>query len=233
MQSSQKSSRSSNNRTLSILMAGLPLAFLAGVFVGFQIWGKPNVQTDQANNSDVVQRYDIPIYEHDPVLGAEDAVVTIVEFSDYQCPYCQRYHSETFTQIIEEYGDQVRYIYKDLPLNSIHPEAVPAAIAAHCASDQDAFWAYHDLLFSNELGFSENAYMIYAESLGLDTNSFSECIEAGDYEKVVMEDMNILVNLNAPLSTPTFFVNGQYLSGAQPFTVFAQLIEAELDAAAN
>ena len=230
MQNTQKPSRSSNNRALSLLMAGLPLAFIAGLFVGFQIWGRPNIQTDQAND-EVTQRYDIPIYDDDPVLGSEDAPVTIVEFSDYQCPYCQRYHSETFQQIMDVYGDQVRYVYKDLPLTSIHPEAVPAAMAAHCASDQGVFWAYHDLLFSNELGLSDNAYMTYAESLDLDINTFADCMASGSYESIVMKDTNILLNLNAPISTPTFFVNGQYIAGAQPFTVFAQLIEAELDAA--
>ena len=231
MTNDNKKSHSSNNRLLSMLMAGLPLAFFAGLFVGFQVWGRPNIQADQANNDEAIPRYTIPIYDDDPTLGPEDAPVTIIEFSDYECPYCQRYHNETFKQIIETYGDQVRYVFKDLPLTTSHPNAVPAAIAAHCASDQGAFWEYHDLLFSMELGLSPNAYMTYAGAVDLDMDTFAECLESGDYESIVMKDTNILLNLNARISTPTFFINGQYMAGAQSFTTFAQLIEAELSAA--
>ncbi len=216
------------NTLISIMMAGLPLMFLVGLFTGFQIWGKPNVQADQALNPEETPRYEIPIYEDDPVLGPEDAIVTIVEFSDYECPYCRSYHWDTFVQIRETYGDQVRYVYKDLPLTSIHPNAIPAANAAQCAQEQDAFWEYHDLLFGQQLGFGKEAYLSYAQSLGLELTSFEECLDEGRYLDVIGKDTNILVNLNAPISTPTFFINGQYLSGAQPFSVFAQMIEAEL-----
>lgn len=224
----KKRKGAASNTVTSALIAGLPLMFLAGLFVGFQLWGKPNVQVDQEANTP--QRYEIPISADDPVLGPEDAPVTIVEFSDYQCPYCQRYHSETFGQIIETYGDQVRYVFKDLPLTSIHPDAAPAANAAHCAQEQGQFWAYHDLLFSDQLGLSNNAYLSYADSLGFDMDQFTTCLTEDRYGDVVMEDMSILVALNAQLSTPTFFVNGQYVAGAQSFSTFAQLIDAELQA---
>ncbi len=226
-----KTTKSKKNKgtsvSLSIFVAALPLVFLAGMFAGFQVWGKPNVGLDQAN--DEPARYEIPIYDDDPSIGPEDAPVTIVEFSDYECPYCRSYHSETFTQIMEVYGDQVRYVYKDLPLTSVHPNAVPAAVAAHCAQDQQVFWEYHDLLFSNELGLSEDAYLAYAERLNMDLASFESCLNSGTFEQVVMEDINILLDLSAPLSTPTFFINGQYVAGAQPFSQFASLIEAELE----
>lgn len=221
--------RGSSNTVTSALMVGIPLAFFAGLFLGFQLWGTPNIEADQAAN--VTQRYDIPIYDDDPTMGPEDAPVTIIEFSDYECPYCRSYHVETFGQIIDAYGDQVRYVFKDLPLTSIHPNAVPAAVAAHCASEQNAFWDYHDLLFSMQLELARDSYLTYAGSLNLDTDEFADCIDSGDFESVVMEDTNILTNLSAPISTPTFFINGQYMAGAQPFSEFARVIEAELDSA--
>ncbi|MEJ2758710.1 MAG: thioredoxin domain-containing protein [Anaerolineales bacterium] len=229
MRSKNKKGAAGNSTMTSALIAGLPIMFIAGLFVGFQIWGKPNVQADQQANTP--QRYEIPISADDPYLGSENAPVTIVEFSDYECPYCQRYHSETFDQIMNTYGDQIHYVFKDLPLSSIHPDAVPAANAAHCADEQDDFWTYHKLLFSGQLGLSDDAYLAYADSLGLDMDAFATCLAENRYVDVVMEDTSVLTAINAPLSTPTFFINGQYVAGAQPFSTFAQLIDAELEAA--
>lgn len=208
------------------LIALLPVMFIFGLFIGFQLWGTPNVEADQAAGA--TDRYDIPIYEDDAILGSENAPVTIVEFSDYQCPFCQQYHNETFGRIISEYGDVVRYVYKDLPLEQLHPEAKPAANAAHCAGEQDEFWSFHNLLFSNQVGFGYDAYAAYANALELDMTPFLECLEEGRYLDSVDRDVQILLDLNAPISTPTFFINGQYIAGAQPFSEFARLIEAEL-----
>lgn len=218
-----------SNTLISLLVAAMPLMFIVGLFVGYQLWASPNVQADQAANA-VTQRYEIPIYDDDPVLGNPDAPITIVEFSDYECPYCRRYHEDTFGEILVNYGDVVRYVFKDLPLSSIHANAAPAANAAHCAQEQDAFWEFHGLLFSNQLGLNQEAYLAYAQSISLDINSFEECLSENRYLDIVNQDMTILTKINAPLSTPTFFVNGQYLAGAQPFSEFARLIEAELDA---
>ncbi len=229
MRANKRKGASASSNITSVLIAGLPFMFIAGLFVGFQLWGKPNVQADQEAN--VTQRYEIPISNDDPYLGSLDAPVTIVEFSDYECPYCQRYHSETFAQIINTYGDQIRYVFKDLPLTSIHPDAVPAANAAHCADEQNVFWTYHELLFSGQLGLSDDAYLAYADSLGLDMAAFSTCLAENRYVDVVMEDTAVLTAINAPLSTPTFFINGQYVAGAQAFSTFAQIIDAELEAA--
>ena len=231
-ESTKRRSRRDTNTLTSALIAGLPLMFLFGLFIGYQLWATPNVQADLANQADQAndtpQRYEIPIYDDDPTLGPENAPVTIIEFSDYECPYCQRYHQQTFDAIIDTYGDQVHYVFKDLPLTSIHPNAVPAAVAAHCASDQNAFWEFHDLLFSMQLGLEQAAYLEYASALGLDMDTFTDCIGQGTYEQIVMQDTRILTDINAPISTPTFFINGQYLAGAQPFSEFARLIDAEL-----
>jgi protein-disulfide isomerase len=218
-----------SNTLISLLVAAMPLMFIVGLFVGYQLWANPNVQADQAANA-VAERYEIPIYDDDPVLGNPEAPVTIIEFSDYECPYCRSYHQETFGEILINYGDVVRYVFKDLPLSSIHPNAAPAANAAHCAQEQDAFWEFHGLLFSNQLGFGEESYLAYAQSISLDIDSFEDCLSEGRYLDIVNQDITILTRINAPLSTPTFFVNGQYLAGAQPYSEFARLIEAELEA---
>jgi len=223
----QKTDRRSPS--VSILFAGLPLSLLLGLWLGYQLWGKPNVQLDQQTGE--ITRYEIPIDEHDAVRGPADAKVTIVEFTDYECSYCQRYYTSTYPQIMEQYGDKVRYVVKDLPLVSIHPNAIPASIAVHCASEQDAFWEYHDLLFNMQFGLGDEAYQSYAQNLDLDLGSFNTCLGSGRYDRAVLADTSILTNINAPVSTPTFFINGQYVAGAQPFEIFAQLIEEELAAA--
>ncbi len=105
-----------------------------------------------------IDRYEIDIAAHDPVFGPENAPVTIIEFSDFECPFCLRHFQETYPRLLENYEGQIRYIFKDLPLTSIHPNAFPAAIAAQCAFEQDAFWPYHDLLFAGSLGLSSGAY---------------------------------------------------------------------------
>jgi protein-disulfide isomerase len=216
--------------TISAMLAGLPIAFLLGMLLGYQLWGKSGVIID-ADQQTVNSFVDIPIDENDFVYGPADADVVVIEFTDYQCPYCQRYYMETFQQIIETYGDRILYVVKDLPLVTIHPEALPAAVAAHCAGEQDAFWEYHDLLFNQAYGLNDEAYQLYAEALGLDMSAFTSCVDSGRYNQVVLEDTDVLEANRVPLSTPTFFINGTYLAGAQPFSVFAQAIDAELAAA--
>jgi protein-disulfide isomerase len=219
----EKKKSGDQNLTISLLVAGLPIMLILGLFLGYQLWGQ-----DQPGP---VRRVEIPIDEYDVVRGPADAKVTMIEFTDYQCPYCQRYYVQTYKRIIEEYGDQIRYVLKDLPLTSIHPEAAPAAIAAHCANEQDSFWEFHDQLFIQAQGLNAQAYQTYAENLGLNMSAFNDCLDSGDYDQAVLADIDILTSSGVPLSTPTFFINGQYIAGAQPFEAFAQVIETELAAA--
>lgn len=247
------------NQILTIVLVAVPVMFALGLGAGYLVWGQtngtaelavadiggselaqqdPNPPVQDTANQPLeitipedVDRYEIEITENDPVRGPEDALVTIIEFSDFECPYCQRYFQETYSQILENYGDQVRYVFKDLPLTSIHPNAVPAAAAAQCANDQNTFWEYHDLLFTMEMGLNQEAYLDYAEQLGLDMEAFETCVTDGRYEELALEDTNILTALGAPISTPTFFINGIYISGAQPFDLFSQVIEHELELA--
>jgi protein-disulfide isomerase len=183
------------------------------------------VPQQQEPPQDVV-RYDVPV-DDDPGIGPEDAAITIVEFSDYQCPYCQRWHAEVYTKLLVDYPDEVRIVYRDFPLTSIHSEAVPAAEAANCAFEQGSFWEYHDKLFSGELTLGQDAYLQYASSLGLDMENFEECVASRRYADEVQADFQYAANLGVQ-STPTFFLNGIPIVGAQPYEVFKQIIDMEL-----
>ena len=183
-------------------LALLPITFVLGLAAGYVFWGlKPFgdsfdteqavVQTesldeqviqadDQPEEGDTGQqeyrRYDVPA-DDNPALGPEDAAITLIEFSDYECPYCRRWHAEVFDRIRVDYSDQVRFIYRDFPLKSIYPNAVPAAEAAGCANEQQAFWEYNEKLFNGELGLNPEAYLEYANQLDLELDEFEKCID--------------------------------------------------------
>jgi protein-disulfide isomerase len=211
-----------------------PLAFLLGLWAGYLLWGRAPAAAapSAAESADVgtqiegLQRYDIDL-EGDPVLGPADAPVTIVEFADIQCPYCVRHFEQTMPQLMERYGDQVRFVFKNYPLNSIHPDADAAAQAAECAHEQGMFWEYHDLLFGGTLGLGPSAYTSYAEQLGLDVAALSTCLAEGRYADAVKQDLALGQQYGVS-STPTFFINGIALVGAYPFDTFASIIDYEL-----
>jgi protein-disulfide isomerase len=152
--------------------------------------------------------------------------VTLVEFSDFQCPFCQRV-APTLKQVKEKYGDKVRVVWKDFPLTQIHPQAFKAGEAAHCAADQGKFWEYHDRLFANQQALQPNDLKKHATDLGLDATAFASCLDTSKYgERVrdgVAEGSRLGVN-----STPTIYINGRVLSGAQPFETFVSVIDEEL-----
>ncbi|MEW5987908.1 MAG: thioredoxin domain-containing protein [Chloroflexota bacterium] len=159
--------------------------------------------------------------------GAAEAQVTIIEFSDYQCPYCQRHSAETLPQIISQMVDtgRVRYVFKDFPLDSIHPDARSAAVAAHCANEQEAYWEMHDLLFGRQsewAGQGANANEVYkgfATELSLDPEAFASCLVSGRYDAVIQASVDEGRALGVS-GTPTFFINGFPVSGARPMEVF-------------
>lgn len=166
--------------------------------------------------------------DNDPFLGPEDAPVTIVEFSDFQCPYCKRFRDQTFDALIEQYGDQIRIVYRDFPLSQLHPDAQKAAEAAECANEQGKFWEMHDMIYANQqLGIGVDALTGFADQLQLDTDEFAECVESGKYAEEVAADMAD-GNAYGVSGTPTFFINGYRLVGAQPLEAFTALIDQEL-----
>jgi protein-disulfide isomerase len=162
-------------------------------------------------------------------IGPVDAPVTIVEFSDYQCPYCQR-AEPTVKQVLQQYEGQVRFVYKHFPLESIHPLARGASEAAGCAEDQGRFWDYHERVFAAANGLEPAALEGYATELELDLEAFRACVAERRHADKITTDLRDGQAAEVS-STPTFFVNGVKLKGAQPFSEFQRLIEAELAAA--
>ncbi|MBW2982882.1 thioredoxin domain-containing protein [Candidatus Woesearchaeota archaeon] len=162
--------------------------------------------------------------DDDPVMGAEDAPITIVEFSDFECPYCTRFWEQTLPKIKEEFVDTglVKLVYRDLPL-SFHDNAQKAAEAAECAHDQDEFWAYHDKLFASQDGLSTDSLKKYATDLGLDVEEFNECLDSGKHAQEVQADAEA-ARQQGITGTPGFVINGQTISGAQPFDKFQQIV---------
>ena len=159
-------------------------------------------------------------------LGEPNAEVTIVEFSDFECPFCVRVQP-TLKRILEEYPGRVRLVYRHFPLTSIHPYAYKAAEASLCAGEQDRFWQYHDLLFDEQHEMSEADLKEKARRLGLAAAAFDSCLDSGRHTDAVRRD--ILAGAAVGVSgTPAFFVNGRFLSGAVPFEHFAELIDDEL-----
>jgi protein-disulfide isomerase len=169
--------------------------------------------------------------DEEMTIGDPNAPVTVVEFSDYQCPYCAHHSLETWPLIRAEFVDsgRVRWVFKDLPLTSIHPQAFKAAEAARCAGEQEAFWEMHDRLFAGQAEWSGQATHVatfegYAADLGLDTASFSACLESGRWAEAVNADTAEALSLGMQ-GTPAFFIDGYPVRGAQPFELFQYAIE--------
>lgn len=160
-----------------------------------------------------------------PAWGSDDAPITIVEFTDYECPFCRRFTSQTYPGIRDNYGDRIRYVIKHFPLTSIHPHAQKAAEAAECAFDQGQFWAYHDRLFEEAPALQVPLLKQYAGELGLDQAAFSQCLDSGRKREIVEADFQDAVALGLR-GTPGFFINGRALYGAQPLRTFEAYFEA-------
>jgi protein-disulfide isomerase len=188
--------------------------------------GSESSQLAQAEPTSI-PRYDIPL-DDDPRLGPDDAEILIVEFSDFECPYCKKFHNEVFHQLMEAFPDQIQFVYRDFPLTSIHPNAFSAAEAANCAAEQgDFYWDYHDLLFAGAYGLGREAYVAYATQLDINIEDFEACLDEGRYQDEVQADYDFASQFGIS-STPTFFINGLPVIGAQPLEIFTQIIEREL-----
>jgi protein-disulfide isomerase len=160
-----------------------------------------------------------------PMRGTTRAPVQIVEFSDFQCPFCLRAHP-IVKQVLSTYGERVSLVYRHYPLQN-HPNARPAADAAACANEQGRFWEYHDRLFANQNRLADPDLKQHAAQLGLDAGRFNDCFDRRKYQDDV--DVDIDAAEAAGVSgTPAFFINGRPLSGAQPFDAFKRIIDEEL-----
>jgi len=161
-----------------------------------------------------------------PIRGNPNAPVTIVEFSDFQCPYCSRARP-TVNRVRETYGDKVRVIFRNFPLQ-IHAEAQKAGEAATCAGEQGKFWEMHDRLFANQAKLRVADLKEHATALGLNAEAFNQCLDSGKHAADLQKDVEQGADYGVS-GTPAFFINGRPLVGAQPFESFAQVIDDELE----
>jgi protein-disulfide isomerase len=229
-------------------VTGLVLGVALGVALGWGIWSPGKAQTDTpkaaeqtaaanpapadpAQPAQPPQRpmlsstvFKVPL-EESPSQGSADALVTMVEFTDFQCPFCARANA-TVKQIQEEYGNKLRLVVKQHPL-PIHPRAKPAAIAALAAHNQGKFWQYHDKLFANQKTLDDASLETFAKEVGLDIKRWKKDLADPKLAAIVDRDEKLALSLGAG-GTPGFFVNGRFFSGAQPIEVFRAVIDEEL-----
>lgn len=160
-----------------------------------------------------------------PSKGPAQAPITMIEFADFQCPFCLAVFP-ALQQVLDEYGDRIRFVYRHYPLPN-HPRARPAAEASACAAEQGKFWPYHDRLFSNQGMLSDADFREHAVQVGMDVAAFSACYDARKHAAEI--DADVKAGDDAGVSgTPAFFINGRLLTGAQPVEAFKQIIDDEL-----
>jgi len=179
--------------------------------------------------------------DNDPIIGNPDAPITIIEFSDFQCPFCARFYTQTLPLIYDEYIEpgKVKLVFRDYPIQSIHPNAVPAAIASECANEQGEFKAMHDMLFEKQNEWSRqetvdalSLFSQYATKIQLEQDTFDSCLTSGKYIDEIKKDLADGRDYGVS-GTPGFFVGNDQigyveLKGAQPFDSFKKIIDAQL-----
>jgi len=231
--------------TTKILVALLIVAsFLLGsLFTKVQYLEKgsfTSTQTESAAQAPAIPAQTGPVdvsVDDDPFLGDKNAKVTMIEFIDFECPFCKRYWQETHPKIVEEYVKKglVKFVARDFPLDFHRPAAVKEAIAAECAREQkgdEVYFKYHDEIFtrtpSNGPGMPEGDYATAAQKLGLDVSKFNSCLTSEKYKDEVLKDFDDGTKAGVS-GTPTIFINGTPIVGAQPFESFKAAIDAELN----
>ena len=207
----------------------LVLGILIGLGIGWLAWrGGPGSGPAVAagtlptsTGSTLVHGVDISA---DPILGPENAPITIVEFSDFECPFCKKFARETAPALRRQYGDKIRWIFVNNPLQSIHPKAYDLALAGECAHEQGRFWEWYYAMFSDRFGANDKAVKAAGRAIGVDEDRFNACYLNADHAAEVATDLKEAQKFYI-LGTPTFFVNGQRLEGALPAEIFAEVID--------
>ncbi len=221
------------------ILAGITIASVAGMimmysYVGGEVTSNTNNNNNKNTNTAAVADdtadpaptvADIEVRSDDYIRGDENAPVTLVEWSDFECSYCGRL-TPILEQVLEDYDGQVRLIYRHFPL-SFHTTAQKAAEAAECAGDQGKFWEMHDIMFENQSALQVDDLKGYAVELGMNATTFNDCLDSSKYEEKVGNDFDEGVAAGVQ-GTPATFVNGTLVSGAQPYESFAATIDAAL-----
>lgn len=209
-------------QNITVFLCGLLLGYLLGIFTP----GSTSIPLPKLDAQATLK-----------IIGNADAPITITEYSDFQCPLCNKFYTETFSTKIKEYIDQgkVRYIFKHFPL-SFHPQAEPAALASECALEQNKFWEYHDQLFEKqnewaEVNDNKTNFMAYAKNLGLNESQFQTCLESKKYQGAIDADTKE-GRKNRISGTPSFFINDETIIGAQPTEEFTKVIDKLLSTSA-
>ncbi len=223
----------------ALVIASIILSFSV-VYAANTIAGKTTLAADDPGSQQAQQQQQTPpaqqqqqqqqivqvSVDDDPSIGSENAKVVMIDFSEFQCPFCGRFARDTLPQIKTNYIDtgKVKFVYRDF---IVHSTSQKAQEAAQCANDQGKYWEYHDLLFENQGALDDESLKTYASELGLNTNNFNSCFESRKYKSEVEKDTSDGRSYGVS-GTPTFFINGKKMVGAQPYDAFRQEIEAAL-----
>jgi len=240
-----------NRLIIAIISVAIVSAFLGGYVVGGEtadpkeVIIRETVQSSQARQTtqeqfgpQIIRNISL---DDDPMKGNPDASITIVEFSDFQCPFCAKFHEITLPQIEQNYisTGKVNFVYRDFPIQSIHPNAVPAALASECADDQGKFWEMHDMIFRNQrdwqglqIAQSASLFKEYAIEIGLNTDEFDSCMISGKHFEEIQNDLDD-GRAYGVTGTPGFFIGNEKIGftklvGAQPYSSFQRVIEQQL-----
>ena len=228
-----ETTKESSFKPTTIAVIFLVIGLLTGLLIGLNL---PSIllSPQQEDNETSFLRVEGVSADDDPFLGSPDASITIIVFSDFECPFCKRFFDDALKDIMTNYIDtgKVKYVLRDFPLSGIHPNAEIAAEAANCANDQEKYWEFHDLLFENQEDWvSGNAtveFKKYISLLGLNEEQFDLCLESGKYVDEILKDMQDGFDAGVQ-GTPTFYINGVKVVGAQVYSIFKQVIDEELE----
>ena len=242
-----------------LIISVIGIAIIATFFAGVYVSNFDSNQVSEEELQEAISKLELKLLQNqlptgqptpivkisaddDPVIGDPNAPISIIEFSDFQCPFCARFHIQTLPSILEEYVDQgkVKLIFRDFPIQNIHPNALPASVAAECANEQGKFKEMHDKLFDNQKEWSgletANAMSLfsqYALEMGLEQEVFDSCLTNGKYIEEIRNDLNDGRTYGVS-GTPGFFIGNDQigyveLKGAQPFESFKKVIDAQLN----
>jgi len=244
-----------NALVISVIVSSLVAVFFAGSYMSLKSDQITKLELNEAIvklESKILKNQQAPVQpdlqpisvsiDDDPIRGNQDAPITIVEFSDFQCPFCARFQINTLPLILEQYVDtgKVKFVYRDFPIQNSHPNAMPAAVASECAHEQDKYWQYHDILFENqgvwnkvEVTSAITIFKEFATKLDLNQDQFDSCLDSGKYIEEISNDLKDGKRYGIT-GTPGFFIGNEEngfvkINGAQPFEAFKSIIDSQLN----